>query len=126
MSSSGIIGDQLFTLHIKGNIATSSKEIIRMPFAGEITFITAALGTAPTGSTAIFDLHKNGTTMYTTQANRPTIAVSGTYVTATLPDVTTWAAGDRLELQCDQKGSSTAGADLGFVIGYKGNTAATG
>ncbi len=126
MSSSGIIGDQVLVMHHKGNLSTGVKEIIRMPFAGEITFVTAAVVTAPTGATAIFDLNKNGTTMYTTQANRPTIAVSGTYVTASLPDVTTWAAGDRLSIEVDQKGSSAAGADLAIAIGYKGNTAATG
>ena len=123
MSSSAVIGDQLFHYHIKGDLATSGKQAIRMPFAGKITFVTAAVVTAPTGSTAIFDLHKNGTTMYTTQGNRPTIAIAGTYVTAALPDITTWAAGDVLQLEVDQIGSGTDGADLSVVVGYVGNTA---
>ena len=123
MSSSAVIGDQLFHYHIKGDLATSGKQAIRMPFAGEITFVTAAVVTAPAGSTAIFDLHKNGTTMYTTQGNRPTIAAGSTYVTASLPDVKIWAAGDVLQLEVDQKGSSTDGADLSVVVGYVGNTA---
>jgi len=123
MSSSAVIGDQLFHYHIKGDLATSGKQAIRMPFAGEITFVTAAVVTAPVGSTAIFDLHKNGTTMYTTQGNRPTIAAGSTYVTAALPDVKIWAAGDVLQLEIDQKGSGTDGADLSVVVGYVGNTA---
>ena len=123
MSSSAIIGDQMFTLQHKGNLSTGVKEQIRMPFAGEITFVTAAVTTAPTGSTAIIDLNKGGTTMYTTQGNRPTIAAGSTYVTATLPDVLIWAAGDVLQLEVDQKGSSTAGSDLSVVVGYVGNTA---
>jgi hypothetical protein len=124
MSSSAVIGDQLFHYHIKGDLnTTTGKQAIRMPFAGEITFVTAALVTAPVGATAIVDLHKNGTTMYTTQGNRPTIAAGSTYVTASLPDVKIWAAGDVLQLEVDQKGSSTDGADLSVVVGYVGNTA---
>ena len=123
MSSSAVIADQMFHYHIKGNLATANKQAIRMPFAGKISYVTAAVVTAPAGSTAIFDLHKNGTTMYTTQGNRPTIADGGTYVTATLPDVLTWAAGDVIQLETDQKGSSTAGADLSVVVGYYGSPA---
>ena len=123
MSSSATIADQMFTLQHKGNLSTGTKEIVRMPFAGKISAVTAAVTTAPTGSTAIIDLNKNGTTMYTTQGNRPTIAVSGTSVTATNPDVLTWAAGDRLSIEVDQKGSSTAGANLTVCISYYGSPA---
>jgi len=123
MSSSATIADQMLTLQHKGNLTTGVKEIVRMPFAGKISAVTAAVTTAPTGSTAIIDLNKNGTTMYTTQGNRPTIAVSGTSVTATNPDVLTWAAGDRLSIEVDQKGSSTAGANLTVCISYYGSPA---
>ena len=123
MSSSATIADQMLTLQHKGNLTTGVKEIVRMPFAGKISAVTAAVTTAPTGSTAILDLNKNGTTMYTTQGNRPTIAVSGTSVTATNPDVLTWAAGDRLSVEVDQKGSGTAGANLTVCISYYGSPA---
>ena len=124
MSSSAVIADQVFHYHIKGDLNTSTgKQAIRMPFAGKISYVTAALITAPVGASAIVDLHKNGTTMYTTQGNRPTITAGNTYVTATLPDVLTWAAGDVLQIECDQKGSSTAGADLSVVVGYYGSPA---
>jgi len=124
MSSSAVLADQVFHYHIKGDLnTTSGKQAIRMPFAGKISYVTAALITAPVGASAIVDLHKNGTTMYTTQGNRPTIAAGSTYVTATLPDVLTWAAGDVLQIECDQKGSSTAGADLSVVVGYYGSSA---
>ena len=64
MSSSAVIADQMFHYHIKGALNTSTgKQAIRMPFAGKISFITAALTATPAGSSAIFDLHKNGTTM---------------------------------------------------------------
>ena len=51
MSSSAVIGDQMFHYHIKGDLATTGKQAIRMPFAGKITFVTAALITAPVGAT---------------------------------------------------------------------------
>ena len=124
MSSSAVLADQVFHYHIKGDLNTSTgKQAIRMPFAGKISYVTAALITAPVGASAIVDLHKNGTTMYTTQGNRPTITAGNTYVTATLPDVLTWAAGDILQLEVDQKGSSTDGADLSVVVGYYGSPA---
>ena len=124
MSSSAVIADQVFHYHIKGDLnTTTGKQAIRMPFAGKISYVTAALITAPAGASAIIDLNKNGTTMYTTQGNRPTIAAGSTYVTATLPDVLTWAAGDILQLEVDQKGSSTAGSDLSVVVGYYGSSA---
>ena len=123
MSSSATIADQMFTLQHKGNLATGTKEIVRMPFAGKISAVTAAVTTAPVGATAIFDLHKNGTTMYTTQGNRPTIAAGATSVTATNPDVLTWAAGDRLTVEVDQIGSGTAGANLTLCVSYYGSPA---
>ena len=124
MSSSATIADQMFTLQHKGNLATGVKEIVRMPFAGKISAVTAAVTTAPAGSTAIFDLNKNGTTMYTTQANRPTIAAGSDSVTApNLPDVLTWAAGDRLSVEVDQIGSGTAGTNLTLCVSYYGSPA---
>ena len=123
MSSSATMADQMFTLQHKGNLTTGVKEIVRMPFAGKISGVTAAVTTAPAGSTAIFDLNKNGTTMYTTQGNRPTIAAAATSVTATNPDVLTWAAGDRLSVEVDQLGSGTAGANLTLCVSYYGSPA---
>lgn len=77
----------------------------------------ASVGTAPTGATLIVDVNKNGTTIYTTQGNRPTIAISGnTSGTPTTPDVTSLAAGDYLTVDTDQVGSSVAGADLMVTV----------
>ena len=87
----------------------------RLPIDGTYTIVGTRLmaGTAPTGSTLIVDVNKNGTTIYSTQANRPTIAdganAGGPGAT---PDVTTLAAGDYLTVDIDQIGSSVAGADL--------------
>lgn len=75
--------------------------------------------TAPTGASLIADVNKNGTTVFTTQGNRPTIAISGTDSTTVAPDVTALAAGDRLSFDIDQIGSTIAGSDLYVSVTVK-------
>jgi hypothetical protein len=76
-----------------------------------ISKVRASVGTAPTGSAVIVDVNLGGTTIFTTQANRPSIAASGTTATA-VPDVTTWPDGTYLTLDVDAIGSTIAGANL--------------
>jgi hypothetical protein len=75
--------------------------------------ITASVGTAPTGAAVIVDVNKGGTTIYTTQANRPTIAVgTNTHDDTTAPNITTIADNEYLTIDIDQVGSTIAGSDL--------------
>lgn len=77
-----------------------------------------AVGTAPTGANLILDVKKNGVTIYTTTANRPTIT-AGTKVSATswpTPNVTSLVAGDVLTLDVAQIGSTVAGSDLQAAV----------
>ena len=80
-----------------------------------ISKVRASVGTAPTGASLIVDVNKNGTTIFTTQSARPTIAASGVTATGT-PAVTAWADGEYLTVDVDQVGSSVAGADLTVTI----------
>jgi hypothetical protein len=41
-----------------------------------VTGVRASVGTAPTGATLIVDVNLAGTTIFTTQASRPAIAIS--------------------------------------------------
>lgn len=82
-----------------------------------ITVVRAVVGTAPTTQSIIVDVHKNGTTIFTTQANRPTIAAGATASGAATPNVTSLAAGDVLTVDIDQVGSGTTGANLSVSIG---------
>jgi hypothetical protein len=76
------------------------------------------LGTAPTGAAFIVDLNKNGTTAFTTQGNRPTIAI-GAFVSAiAFPDIDTLAPNDYLTIDTDQVGSTIAGSDLQVVVDF--------
>ncbi len=72
--------------------------------------------TTGSASSTIVDIHKNGTTIFTTQSNRPALAyndgnkkaVSGT------PDVTSLAEGDIVSMDIDQ--IATGAADLSIII----------
>lgn len=73
--------------------------------------VRASVGTAPTGAAIIVDVNLGGTTIFTTQSARPTIAVSTNTATGT-PAVTTWPNGGYLTVDVDQVGSTVAGSDL--------------
>lgn len=87
--------------------------------AGTITDVRAYADTAPTGATLIVDVNKNGTTIFTTQSARPTIAIAGNASTTTAPAVTSVAAGDRITYDVDQIGSTIAGSDLYVSVTIK-------
>lgn len=80
--------------------------------ARTITRIGASVEVAPTGASIKLDVNIDGTTAFTTQANQPTIAISGFESTETAPDVTAWADGEWLEIDVDQVGSTEPGEGL--------------
>lgn len=78
-----------------------------------IRSVRASVGTAPTGASILVDIDVSGTTIFTTQANRPAIAVStNTSGKVTNMDVTTIADGSYFTVDVDQVGSTIAGSDL--------------
>lgn len=74
--------------------------------------VRASVGTAPTGASLILDVNVSGTTIYSTQANRPTIAASGVTTTGGSKSTTTITNGQYITIDIDQVGSTIAGADL--------------
>ena len=84
--------------------ATNKQEWI-VPINGVIVDVVADSETANSGeSTDIIDVNRNGTTIYTTQANRPILgaADTGLFVEAGEPEVTAVRAGDILSYDVDQ------------------------
>ncbi|HTK39495.1 MAG TPA: hypothetical protein VL362_01380 [Patescibacteria group bacterium] len=78
-----------------------------------INSVRASVGTPPTGSTVLVDINVDGTTIFTTQANRPTIADGGyTSGKITTMDIITVADGSYLTVDIDQIGTTTPGNDL--------------
>lgn len=79
--------------------------------------IRVTAGTAPTGASLIVDVNKNGSTIFSTQANRPTItAGNNTSGKVTAINTTTLADGDYLTVDIDQVGSTVAGSNLTVQI----------
>lgn len=113
--------EQLQPFSIPGTLAVGSGvSRFRFPFNAVLLGVTASIGTAPTGQSAIFDVNKNGATIYSTQANRPTItAGANATTTEPTPDITTITAGDYLTIDRDQVGSGVAGADAMLFLRYR-------
>lgn len=101
-------------------VGTGSADFM-FPYAVTILGISASVTTAPTGASVILDVDKNGTTIFTNQANRPTIAASATATASevTNMDVTSFAAGDKIRVNIDQIGSTVAGSNLTVVVRYR-------
>lgn len=90
--------------------AATNKAIFRMPYAMTLTEVRASLATAPTGSTFIADINKNGTTVLSTKLSVD--ASEKTSVTAAVPPVISVSAladDDEIEIDFDQVGSSVPG-----------------
>jgi len=66
---------------------------------------------APTGADLIVDINKNGSTIFTTQANRPKIAAGAHSGESGTPNIISINKGDRLSVDTDQVGSTTPGGD---------------
>lgn len=99
-------------------IVLAGKSRFPFPVAATIVGVTAMVNSAPTGASVLIDVHKNGTTIFTTQGNRPTIAIGGFASGEAIPDVTAVAAGDYLTVDVDQVGSTVPGADLTVAVRY--------
>jgi len=79
--------------------------------------VRVSVGTAPTGTSLIVDIKVNGVTLFTTQANRPTVAVGAlTSGYVTNMDVTSVAAGAYMTVDVAQVGSAVPGSDLTVQI----------
>lgn len=83
-----------------------------------ISKVFLSVATAPASQAIIVDIHKDGTTIFTTQSNRPQIAASANTGQATTIEVPTWADSSYLTMHIDQVGSGTPGANLTVHIVY--------
>lgn len=82
------------------------------PFACTIVGVRASVNVAPTGSSLIVDVNKNGSSIFSTQSNRPTIAASGFTDMADAINVPGLTLGDYLQCDIDQIGSTLPGEDV--------------
>lgn len=86
-------------------------------FAGTITEVYLMAKTAPgAGKTLTVDVNLNGTTIFTTQASRPSIAGTDTEDTSDAPDVDTFAKNDEFTIDVDVSTAATSVADAILLI----------
>ena len=104
-----------WALYVAGaqTVGTNKAAYFQVPAKCLIEEVRVHLGTVPTGAAFIVDVNIGGTTVFTTQANRPTVAISASDATSGTPDGGTSIAKDSvLTLDVDQIGSTIAGSDL--------------
>jgi len=77
-----------------------------------ISKVFISVNVAPVGSSMIVDIHRNGTTIFTTQSNRPSILENQFSGFSETIEVSNWGADEYLQLEIDQIGSSIPGSDL--------------
>jgi hypothetical protein len=94
-------------------VATSVAEYWQTPAKCIIDEVRVHVGTAPTGAAILVDVNAGGTTIFTTQSNRPSIAAATTDATSGTADGgTSIAKNASLTIDVDQVGSTVAGSDL--------------
>jgi len=85
--------------------------------AGTIEEVYIMAKTAPgTDKTLTVDVHKGGTTIFTTQANRPSLVDTAKTATSGTPDVTTFAKNDLFTIDVDVSTATTAVAAVVVLI----------
>ena len=90
-----------------------------MPEDGHYVSTVVHAGTAPVTGSLIADVNLDGTTLYTTQGSRPTIASTESVSSeAAGTDVTTLPQGSVITFDVDAIGSGTAGSDLTYILTY--------
>lgn len=77
-----------------------------------ITAVRATVAEAPTGSSVVVDVNLNGTSIFGSAGDQPTIAPSETTNRVTSIATSTVADGDYLTVDVDSVGTSNPGADL--------------
>lgn len=87
--------------------AGSNKREWIIPFNAIIEDVICDAGAANSGDDDIIDVNLNGTTIYTTQGNRPTLTDgdTGMFAEAGEPEVRSVNAGDVISYDIDQVGS---------------------
>lgn len=88
-----------------------------VPFACSVIGVRGYIAEAPAGSDAIFDVNRNGVTIFGTQSARPRAIAGSNVITETSGmTVTSLSAGDVLTVDIDQIGSGSPGADATLII----------
>jgi hypothetical protein len=77
-----------------------------------VTQVFICVTTAPTGANLIVDIHRDGVTIFTNQANRPEIVAAGFTDSTLVIDLPNWLDGEYLTAHVDAIGTVITGANL--------------
>jgi hypothetical protein len=77
-----------------------------------VTEVFICVTTAPTGANLIVDIHRDGVTIFTNQANRPEIVAAGFTDSTLVIDLPNWLDGEYLTAHVDAIGTTITGANL--------------
>jgi len=117
ISALAAIGSGANPFEIDGVLAVTTNAVNEWLITGNTTVSGWYIYCRTTGSASdtIVDVNKNGMTIFTTQANRPTLAYNDAnkWAVSGTPDFTTFVAGDVLSIDIDQV--ATGAADLVVV-----------
>lgn len=109
-------GSVPLALTIRGVLGTGVGLVpFPLPFSKTVVHTYVAVADAPVGADLIFDVMKNGVSIYPT-APKPTILAGQRVSAAAIPDVTALAAGDVLTVDVVQVGSTQPGSYATVVI----------
>lgn len=107
-----------FVLHVGEDATVGSNKTNTLTVTQALTIAKAyaVAQVGPVGASLIIDINKNGSTIWSTQANRLAIASGSTTVTQTSFDTATLAEGDVLTIDIDQVGSTTPGQTITVTL----------
>jgi hypothetical protein len=109
----------IFTIEGSLSVANNPLRIYNVTGSAKtISKVFLSVDTVPTSAAIIVDIHKDGTTIFTTQSNRPQIAAGANTGQSTTIEVATWADGSYLQMQVDQVGSGVPGSNLTVHVVY--------
>lgn len=103
-------GMLLFTLSGTLQVFTGALRVRNeFPVNKTITKVHIEVKDIPLGQAIIVDIHNNGTTIFTTQSNRPQIAAGNAYGESTTIEDDAWDVDDYLTMDIDQVGTTPGG-----------------
>lgn len=109
----GGAGGFVIPAYIEGEIATIVGDQRFYNPAGvdlEIVQVSVGQSIGPSGGPNIYDLNVNGTTVFTNQSNRPTVAIEGHQATVGAIDVTLWPSDGYISWDVDLVGTTSPGS----------------
>ena len=96
---------------------TGTTEFV-LTLPGDVVNVWTSVTNTFTGSSLICDVNINGSTIFATQANRPTIAAGNRRDTTATPDTGAFVAGDRITVDIDQTGTHAAADQVTIGVEY--------